>query len=206
MNFAYLRISTDKQDADSQLIGIRAYACSHRLEPFTIERDTASGARSWRERSLFTLLEKTQPGDVLLVAEVSRLGRSTLDVLDCLKEAAARQVSVHIVKQNMLIDGSMHSKIVVTMLALAGEIEREFIRARTKEGLQRAKEAGTRLGRPPGEAEKLKLTTREAELNKLRAAGVSDSAIARLTGTSRHTVARFFKRQQAKPQEQEKCN
>lgn len=194
MIYAYLRISTERQDADSQLVGVTAYATAHSMPDFIQVRDTASGAKSWRGRALFNLLDNATPGDVLLVAEVSRLGRSTLDVLDCLKFAAERGVSVHIVKQNMVIDGSLHSKITVTILALAAEIEREFIRSRTNEGLDRARAAGVRLGRPPGKSDKLKLSDRTVEINKLVKAGVSQSAIARLTSTSRQTVARFVAR------------
>lgn len=192
--YAYLRVSTDQQDADAQRHGVTAYAARHALAVDEWITDVKSGATSWTTRRLADLHKTMQPGDVLLVAELSRIGRSTLDVLDALRAFADIQAAVHIVKQNMLVDGSINSKIITTMLALAAEIEREFIRARTIEGMANAAANGRHPGRPPGPAETLKLTNRHAEIVKLLDAGVSQTAIAKLCQVGRNTVKRYIER------------
>ena len=94
---------------------------------------------------------------MLVAAEVSRLARSTLQVLELLQAAAERGVTVHIAKNRMVLDQSLPATITATILGLAAQIEREFISARTKEALERRKTAGLPLGRPKGRATKLML-------------------------------------------------
>lgn len=59
-----------------------------------------------------------------------------------LKLAAEREISIHVVKSRLVLDGSLSSKITATELALAGELEREFIAARTKEALRQKQAQG----------------------------------------------------------------
>ena len=66
--------------------------------------DTTSGRRSWRDREIGPLLETADAGDVLVAAEVSRLARSTFQVLELLQAAADRGVTVHIAKNRMVLD------------------------------------------------------------------------------------------------------
>lgn len=191
---AYLRVSTSKQDAAAQWHGVETYAAARGILNLVKITDTASGTLGWHKRSLGDIIANSKTGDVLLTTEISRLGRSTLDVLDCLRACSERGLIVHVIKQGMIVDASLNSKIMCTMLALAAEIERSFISSRTLEGLSSARAAGVQLGRPRGQAPRTKLTSRAAEIAKLIDAGVSVSAIARLTGTSRQTVARFLQR------------
>lgn len=156
-NFAYLRVSTDHQDAKNQKLGVLDY-CNHRgINALTFIEDTVSGKSSWRERAIGSILENAEKGDVIVAAEISRLGRSTLQVLEIMEVAAQKGVSVHIAKNNMVLDGSMQSTITATILGLAAQIEREFISARTKEALAKRKNDGVKLGRPKGESNLLKL-------------------------------------------------
>ena len=138
-NFAYIRVSTDAQDLNNQRHGVIEYAKKHGLEPLHFFEDTASGKKNWRDRDLGRLLSEAKTGDVLLVAEISRLARSTLQVLEVLQEAAQRGIAVHVAKNNMVMDGSLNSRITAVVLGLAAEIEREFISARTTEALARRK-------------------------------------------------------------------
>ncbi|WP_090142656.1 recombinase family protein [Limnohabitans sp. DM1] len=80
--FAYLRVSTDAQDVANQKHCVVRYCVDKRLlEPVFIE-DTASGKTDWRARPLGKLIERAGQGDVVVVSEVSRLARSTLQVLE----------------------------------------------------------------------------------------------------------------------------
>jgi len=69
-------------------------------------------------------------------------------VLEILEFAAKNSISIHIAKNNIVMDGSMQSTITATILGLAAQIEREFISTRTKESLQKLKQEGVKLGRP----------------------------------------------------------
>jgi len=150
--FAYLRVSTDSQDVDSQKIGIVDYATAHGLPPLQFIEEKASGSIPAAERTLGKdLLPRLAAGDLLLVAEISRLGRSLVDILGTLKTLAEKGVGVHVVKSGFVLDGSINSKIITTVLGLAAEIERDLLRQRVREGQARARAAGKRLGRPKAE-------------------------------------------------------
>jgi len=82
---------------------------------------------SWRKRGIIKIIDQARPGDALVVAEVSRLSRSTLQVLEILELAAKKEISVHIVKSRMVMDGSIQATITATVLGLAAQIERELI-------------------------------------------------------------------------------
>jgi DNA invertase Pin-like site-specific DNA recombinase len=130
--YIYLRVSTDAQDVENQRHGILEYCASHGIEPDAVYEDTVSGRTDWRNRKIGQLLSAGDKGDVVLVSEVSRLARSTLQVLEILKVAAERQISLVIVKNGLRFDNSMQAKITATILGLAAEIERDFISMRTQ--------------------------------------------------------------------------
>ena len=184
---AYLRISTDAQDVANQRRGVAEYCAARDWLPGYVE-DTASGRTPWRERALGQILDRMQRGDVLVCSEVSRLARSTLQVLEVCKIAAERGLQLHIVKTGQVIDDSMQSKVLTTMLALAGEIERDMISARTRETLGRLKAEGVQLGRPTGKAERLKLDDKADQIDNLMRCGVALRAIARVLQCSPQTL------------------
>ena len=194
MNHIYLRVSTDHQDAETQKTGILAYLTERGMTHVMLHTDTASGAVPWRERGLLALLNEVERGDSIVVAEVSRIGRSTVDVLDFFREALARGVGVIVTKSGLVVDDTLQAKITTTILALAAEIEREFLLARTAEGYRRARAAGVRVGRPPGATSTSKISDKGTEISAMLAAGVAKSAIARMLDVSRGTVQRFIDR------------
>ena len=143
--FAYLRVSTDAQDVANQKHGVVRYCIDKRLlEPVFIE-DTASGKTDWRARPLGKLVERAGRGDAIVVSEVSRLARSTLQVLEIGRECIERGVHLHVAKNGITFDDSMQSKIIATVLGLVAEIERDFISSRTKEALAKRKADGMKL-------------------------------------------------------------
>ena len=193
--YAYLRVSTDQQDVDNQRHGILEYANQRGITGLQFVEDNASGKIKWRDRKSGDLLLKTmQPGDTVLFAEVSRMARSTLQILEMLEHCAAQNFVVHIAKQNMVFDDSLNSKITATVLGLAAEIEREFISMRTKEALAKRKAAGMVLGRPKGKAKKLKLDKKSAEIRKYLELGISKSAICKLVDCAPSTLYEWIER------------
>ena len=131
-NYAYLRVSTHTQDVENQKLSVLDYCNSQGIAPIEFVEDTTSGRRSWRDREIGRLLETADAGDVLVAAEVSRLARSTLQVLELLQAAAERGVTVHIAKNRMVLDQSLPATITATILGLAAQIEREFISASSR--------------------------------------------------------------------------
>ena len=103
-NYTYLQVSTHTQDVENQKLSVLAYCNSQGIAPIEFVEDTTSGQRSWRDREIGRLLETADAGDVLVAAEVSRLARSTLKVLELLQAAAERGVTVHIAKNRMVLD------------------------------------------------------------------------------------------------------
>lgn len=195
-NFAYLRISTDHQDAKNQKFGILDY-CNHRgINGLTFIEDTASGKTSWRERAIGSILENAEKGDAIVASEISRLGRSTLQVLEIMEIAAQKGISIHIAKNSMVLDGSMQSTITATILGLAAQIEREFISVRTKEALAKRKNDGVKLGRPKGESDLLKLDAFRDEITTYLKKGINKRAISKLIECSPSTLYNWLKRRQ----------
>lgn len=197
-NFAYLRVSTNKQDTENQKLSVLDYCNRHGLISVAYIEDTSSGKSPWQNRPIGKILEKANGDDHIIVAEVSRLGRSTLQVLEILEHAASRQVSVHIAKSNMVMDGSMQSTITATILGLAAQIEREFISTRTKEALSQRKAQGIQLGRPKGQAATLKLDADRDQIIDYLKKGVSKRSIARIVGCSPATFYAWLKRRNVK--------
>ena len=194
--YAYLRVSTNQQDVDNQRHGILEYANQKSLGHLEFIEDSVSGQKRWRDRELGKLLTKTaQSGDTIVFAEISRMARSTLQVLEILECCMQRGVSVHIAKQRMVLDDSMPSRITATVLGLAAEIERELISMRTTEALAKRKAAGKTLGRPKGkQSAKLKLDAREQEIKMYLAKGISKRSIAKLVDCAPSTLYYWLKR------------
>jgi len=189
-SYAYLRVSTDEQDVDNQRYGLFMYANIHGLGPLQFVEDTASGRLAWRDRAVGRLLTETvHAGDAVLFAEISRMARSTLQVLEMLEHCMRQGVSVHIAKQQLVLDGSIQSRIAATVLGLAAEIEREMISLRTTEALAKRKAAGLPLGRPRGTpAARMKLDTKEGEIRNYLAKGISKRSIAKLVDCAPSTL------------------
>lgn len=189
---AYLRVSTDAQDQASQRQQVTDYARSNGLVISAEVCDTASGAVPWQERQLAALLRDTQPGDCIIVSEVSRLARSIVGVLTALQLATERGIMVIVAKNNLRIDGSMPAKIVVTVFAMAAEIERELIRERTKAALQARKASGKPIGRQPGALGTSKCAKDKELIQRLLTAQTPKRAIARMLGVSPTTLYTYL--------------
>ena len=193
-NFAYLRISTDQQDLKNQKFGILDYCNRNHINDVKFMEDKTSGKVSWKKRTIGKIIESANAGDIILASEVSRLGRSTLQVLEILALAAEKGIDVHITKNSMIMDGSMQSTINATVLGLAAQIEREFISVRTKEALAKRKADGINLGRPKGQAQTLKLDAFENEIRHYLKKGINKIAISKLIECSPSTLYLWLKR------------
>lgn len=192
--FAYLRVSTDMQDVNNQKLGVLEYCATQKLGVPEMIPDTASSKIGWQQREIGKLLARCAPGDVLVVAEISRLARSTLEVLEIMRTAASFDVAIHIVKNQMVMNGSLQSKIYATIFGLAAEIERDFISQRTREGLARCRADGIILGRPPGAAKTLALDAQAKKIDEYLGLKLNKRAISKLLGVSPNTLYEWLRR------------
>ncbi len=164
--FGYLRVSTSSQDTEKFKAEILSFANIHDFGKVEFIEETESGKKHWRERRLGELVESLQSGDHIIAPEMSRYGRSMLEVLEILKVCKDKDISVYAIKGNYSLNGSMESKIVATILALVSELEHDFIVSRTKEALAAKKAQGVILGRPKGPG-KSKLDQYKPEIEAL---------------------------------------
>lgn len=197
MIYAYLRVSTVRQDLENQRHGLMNYCRDNGIEVDEFFEDTASASvQNWRERGIGEIISKGKKGDVVIVAEVSRMARTTLQVLEIIKEAAEKKISVIVVKGDMRFDSSMQSTIMATILGLAAEIERDFISARTKEALARRKAKGLPMGRKVGwRPEEYKLDKHRADIIRFLDLKIGKAGIARMYDVSKSTLYEWLKRQ-----------
>jgi DNA invertase Pin-like site-specific DNA recombinase len=150
---AYLRTSTDKQDLNNQRLEILEYGrrTQSHIEDF-IAISISSG-KDRRDRRIDELLVQLTGGDTLLVTELSRLGRSTGEVINLIDELLDNNIRVVVIKQNLILDKSQNnvqSLTMVTMLSLFAQLEQMIISQRTKEALAAKKAQGISLGKPKG--------------------------------------------------------
>ena len=191
---AYLRVSTDRQQQTSQRQQLEQWAASSDNTIAVWWTDKESGATRWQDRQLADALRDAKPGDTIVVSEISRIARSTVGVLTFLQEAAQANVTVHAVQNRLTLDSSLPSKITVTVLALAAEIERDLCRARTKAALQTRKDKGLPIGRQPGTKVRSKLDQRRTEIHELLSKRVSKRAIARILDCAPQSLYAWLKR------------
>jgi DNA invertase Pin-like site-specific DNA recombinase len=190
---AYLRVSTLDQDVAKNKTDILHFANQRDLGKVHFVEEIASGRKSWHERRIAMVLEELQFGDKLVVAELSRLGRSMLECMEILALATRKGILVYAVKGNWQLDGSMQSKIVALAFSMAAEIERDLISQRTKEALRFKKEQGMVLGRPKGPG-KSKLDAFRPEIESLLANGATQKFVALRYHTTEANLHNWLKR------------
>jgi DNA invertase Pin-like site-specific DNA recombinase len=194
MHYAYIRVSTDKQTTETQRFEILKFADQNKLAIDQWIEETVSGTRKVQERKLGRLLPTLQPQDVLIVTEISRLGRSLMEVMSFLHILMEREITVYTIKEGYTLGNNLNSKVLAFAFSLSAEIERAMISQRTKEALARKRSEGKRLGRPKGALSKrTKLTGKEGVIKDLLAKRVGVSAIARILGVHRLTVAHYIR-------------
>ena len=195
----YARVSSmgDRQSTDRQIEDLTRYAEGKGLEVIRIFQEHISGAKSNHEREVLAeCLEfcKAEHPDTLMVTELSRLGRSTVEVLKAVEDLTAAGVNAFILDLNLSTldeEGRENpvAKMVLTVLALGAEMERKLILGRLNSGRELAKKRGVAMGRPKGATDDL-LQKYPEVVKHLRKGKNSIREIAKLTGVSVSTVQR----------------
>ncbi len=192
---AYLRVSTGSQDLNTQRLAILDYAHRQRLHVDDFVEMTVSSRKTLKERGIEGLFAAMQAGDLMLVSELSRLGRSVGQIIQIIDDLIKHQIRFVAIKENIQLDGQqdIQSKVMVTMFGLFAEIERDLISERTREGLAAAKAKGRLLGRPKGSFGHSRLNGKEAEIRILLGKQVSKASIAKIMDVSRSTLLHFIR-------------
>jgi DNA invertase Pin-like site-specific DNA recombinase len=189
--WAYLRVSTDMQDLENQRLEVLKLANERGLGQVRFIEETVSGRKAWREREIAGIMDQVKPGDALVVSELSRLGRSMLEVMELLAIAAGKGLRVYACKGGWSLDGTIQSKIMAMVLAMAAEIERDLISQRTKAALATKRAQGVRLGRPEGPGAS-KLDKHMAAIREQLGLGVPQSTVAKRFDTSSRNLSHWL--------------
>lgn len=200
----YLRVSTGKQGIDGQRLAILDYARRHNLTVHSFISATVSARKASVARRIDELLDTLNPGDTLIVAELSRLGRSLSQIVALVDELIKRRIKLVAIKEGIKLNGDgkkdIQTTVQVGMFSMFAEIESLLISERTKEGLAAARAAGKLLGRPKGPG-KSKLDKHRDDILEDLQRGVPKTKIARRYGTSAPNLHHWLRQRKIKIEE-----
>lgn len=192
--WGYLRVSTNDQKTENQRLAVLEYANQNGLTVDHWVEAKASTRKSAKARKIDELNQLVK-GDTLIMAELSRLGRSVGQIAMLVDELLHNKIKLICIKEKMELDGkrNMQSKVMITMFSLFAEIERDLISERTKDGLVRARAEGKILGRPKGSLGKSKLDGKQEEIRNYFEKGLNKTNVARIYSVSVPTLVNFVR-------------
>jgi putative DNA-invertase from lambdoid prophage Rac len=193
----YCRVSTTDQNCDRQRADLESYAnrCGYLVAGTFVE--TGSGAKIDRmERQKVIELARARSIDIILVSELTRWGRSTIDLIDSLNQLQVWGVSL-IAQNGFQYDLSTpHGKMIASIMATLAEFERDLLKERIKSGIANARTRGKVFGRPKGG----KTADNCGKIRELKATGQSLRSIAKTVGLSKTSVSKCIDRNPELPE------
>ena len=178
--FGYARVSTSEQSLEIQ----KQKLIHEGVKEFRILSDKSTGNNTKRE-GLQTLLDRVEPGDVILVTKLDRLGRNTADMINLINQFNSLQVGVRFLEDGISTEGAT-GKMVITILSAVAESERLRILERTNEGRLEAKLKGIKFGRK-------RRINRKKLIDRFKYDGIKGIALAREMGISRAAVYKILR-------------
>lgn len=197
MIYGYIRVSSDKQTVENQRFEINNFCQREGLRVDGWIEETISGTKDYSERRLGRLLSRVGKDDLIICAELSRLGRNLFMIMEILNICMNKECRVWTVKDGYRLGDDIQSKVLAFAFGLSAEIERNLISQRTREALARRKAEGQRLGRPVGrqtDLAKHKLYDKRDHIISSLALGISKRKLAADLKVARTTLDRFLKR------------
>lgn len=189
MVYGYCRVSTQHQHEENQHFVIANFAKCNNITVNTWIEEKISSSKKLSERKLGELLKTLKAGDILITTEISRLGRSLLEVMGILQTCLEQECQVWTLKENFRLGADIQSKVLAFAFGLSAELSKQLLQERVRESLARLKANGKKLGRPLGsQSKKLKLAKNRHKLNELLTQGLSKSEIAKLMGVHKSTI------------------
>lgn len=195
MVYGYIRVSSDKQTVENQRFEINNFVAKEQIHIDGWIEETISGTKNYNKRELGKLLNKVQKDDLIICAELSRLGRNLFMIMEILNICMTKECRVWTIKDNYRLGEDIQSKVLAFAFGLSAEIERNLISQRTKEALARKRAEGITLGRPVGrktDESKYKLYAKKALIEELLKAKISKRQIAKICKVDRNTLCRFI--------------
>ena len=194
MNYGYIRVSSDKQTVENQRFEINKFCKNENINIDGWIEETISGTKNYDKRKLGELLNRVQKDDLIICAELSRLGRNLFMIMEILHICMNKECKVWTIKDNYRLGDDIQSKVLAFAFGLSAEIERNLISQRTKEALAMRKAQGIHIGRIAGSHNQyLKLTGYEEIIQEMLSFGISKAEIARRLNVDRTTLWRFLK-------------
>lgn len=150
MIYGYIRVSSDKQTVENQRFEITNFCQRQGLKIDSWISETISGTKEYSKRALGNLLKHVKKDDLIICAELSRLGRNLFMIMEILNICMTKEAKVWTIKDNYRLGDDIQSKVLAFAFGLSAEIERNLISQRTKEALARLKSEGKSIGRSIG--------------------------------------------------------
>lgn len=194
MNYGYIRVSTDKQDCENQRFELIEFAQKNGISIDGWIDETISGSKDYHKRALYPLMKRLKSGDRIICAELSRLGRELMMIMEILRFCLENGIEVWTHKDNYRLGNDIQSKVLAFAFGLSAEIERNLISQRTREALKKKRAEGVILGRPMGrKSAAVKLTGKEDVIRAMLDKNVSKSKIAKKLKVHRVTLSNFIR-------------
>ena len=195
MIYGYIRVSSEKQTLENQKFEIKNFVKYSDLKIDHWVEETISTRKPLNKRKLSKLLDLLKEDDILITSEISRLGRSLLEIMGILQSCLLKGCQIWTIKENYRLGMDLQSKVMAFAFGLAAEIERQLISDRTRASLEKLKADGKRLGRPKGSrAKALKLSNSSERVKVLIYDGCSQAEVSRILGVDKSTIHRFLLR------------
>ena len=189
----YCRVSTGDQTCARQERDLRAFAKKAGYKIAGVYKETASGAKDNRiERKKVLDLVQARTIDAILVTELTRWGRSMIDLFQTLQDLQTAGVSL-VAQTGLQFDlGTAQGKLIASLMSALSEFDRDLLRERVRSGIAAAKKRGVVFGRRPGQ--RIKADRHAPRVLKLVGDGQSYREISHRLGISKNTVLDIVKR------------
>lgn len=194
MIYGYCRVSTAHQHEENQHFVIENFAKNNNINIDVWIEEKISSSKKLQDRKLGAVLKKLKSGDILITTEISRLGRSLLEVMGILQTCLEQECQIWTLKENFRLGSDIQSKVLAFAFGLSAELSKSLLQERVRESLARLKANGKKLGRPVGaQSKQLKLSRNKKRIDTLINQGVSKNQIARIMRVNKSTLYNFLR-------------
>lgn len=199
----YCRVSTTDQSCERQERDLLEYAAQSGYQVIGVWKETVSGTEDHhKQRSIVMALAQSHSIDAILVTEMTRWGRSTIDLIETLQELQSWDVSL-IAQTGLQFDlNTPQGRLIAHLMASLAEFERDLVRERVRSGIAAAKARGIKFGRQPGQ--RVKADKLEPKVLQMVGDGYSYRKIAEKLNLSKTTVNDIVKRHRQSAQNSQK--
>lgn len=176
----YIRVSTNKQDLENQKHQLLNYTNSKEMGNVKFIEIEVSSRKKDEDRKINELIDILEENDTLVVVELSRIGRSVINVVSIINQLVNKKINIHIIKENMIIEPNNINPFTtfqINIFSSFSQLERDLISQRTKHSLEIKKQQGIQLGRKKGQQVKSIFDEYKSTIIELLELGVTQKKI-----------------------------